>query len=94
MSNANTENTRIGRSFQKNVQEILQNRYGMNFEWEPSISIGTPPKNHKFDLANEDRTIVASANVIHGRIQVTFRVQNLWDLIKLCFILGFCRLKL
>ncbi|MCI2112749.1 MAG: hypothetical protein LKJ92_04615 [Ruminococcus sp.] len=31
----------------------------MNFEWEPSISIGTPPKNHKFDLANEDRTIVA-----------------------------------
>ena len=58
MSNKNTENPLIGKAFQKKVQKILVERYNMDFEWEPAIPIGTPPKNHRFDLSNKDRTIV------------------------------------
>ena len=58
MSNKNTENPLIGKAFQKKVQKILVERYNMDFEWEPAIPIGTPPKNHRFDLSNNDRTIV------------------------------------
>ena len=58
MANTNSENPYVGRKFQKLVQKILKERYNTYFEQEAAIPIGNPPKAHKFDLANNDRTIV------------------------------------
>jgi len=38
---------------------ILKEKYNTYFEQEAAIPIGRPPKDHKFDLANTDRSIVA-----------------------------------
>ena len=59
MANLNSENPHVGRKFQEFVQTILKEKYNTYFEQEAAISIGRPPKEHKFDLANADRSIVA-----------------------------------
>ena len=59
MANANSENPYVGRKFQELVQSILEKEYSTSFEQEAVVAIGKPPKGHKFDLANEDRSIVA-----------------------------------
>lgn len=59
MANANSENPYVGRKFQELVQSILEKEYRTSFEQEAVIAIGKPPKGHKFDLANDDRSIVA-----------------------------------
>ena len=59
MANLNSENPRVGRKFQEFVQTILKEKYNTYFEQEAAIPIGRPPKEHKFDLANADRSIVA-----------------------------------
>lgn len=59
MANANSENPYVGRQFQEFVQTLLEERYDTYFVQEAAIPIGKPPKNHKFDLANSDRSIVA-----------------------------------
>jgi len=59
MSNPNSENAHIGQKFQELVLSVLQDEYQTDFEKEVAIPIGKPEKDHKFDLANEDRTIVA-----------------------------------
>ena len=41
------------------MQTILKEKYNTYFEQEAAIPIGRPPKEHKFDLANADRSIVA-----------------------------------
>lgn len=59
MANLNSENPHVGRRFQEFVQTILKEKYDTYFEQEAAIPIGKPPKEHKFDLANADRSIVA-----------------------------------
>mgnify|MGYP000517321082 FL=1 len=62
MANLNSENPHVRRKFQEFVQTILKekyNTYNTYFEQEAAIPIGRPPKEHKFDLANADRSIVA-----------------------------------
>lgn len=58
MTNANSENLRIGLKFQKLVQMILEEKNSTSFEEEAAVTIGKPPKGHKFNLANNDRLIV------------------------------------
>ena len=59
MANLNSENTRVGRNFQKLVQMVLGEKYNTHFELEAAIPIGSSAKDYKFDLANTDRSIVA-----------------------------------
>ena len=59
MANANSENPYVGRKFQELVQSILEKEYSTSFEQEAVVAIGKPAKDHKFDLANDDRSIVA-----------------------------------
>ena len=59
MANLNSENPRVGREFQELVKSGLEEKYNMAFKQEAAIPIGKPAKDHKFDLANEDRSIVA-----------------------------------
>ena len=59
MANLKSENSHVGRKFQEFVQTILKEKYNTYFEQEAAIPIGRPPKEHKFDLANADRSIVA-----------------------------------
>ena len=59
MANLNSENPHVGRKFQEFVQTILKEKYNTYFAQEAAIPIGRPPKEHKFDLANADRSIVA-----------------------------------
>lgn len=59
MANTNSENPHIGRRFQEFVQTLLEKRYNTLFDQEVAIAIGRPPREHKYDLANKDCTIVA-----------------------------------
>lgn len=58
MANLNSENPYVGRKFQELVQGILGKIYNTYFEQEAAIPIGNPLKDHKFDLANRERSIV------------------------------------
>lgn len=86
MANLNSENPHVGRKFQETVRVILKEKYNACFEQEVAIPIGHPPKEHKFDLANGDRTIVAeckcytwtdSGNVPHYKLQYLQRLGTL-----------------
>ena len=59
MANTNSENPLVGRKFQEYVKIVLEKKFKTEFNLEAAIPIGDPPKDHKFDLANKDRTIVA-----------------------------------
>lgn len=59
MANTNSENPHVGRKFQELVKSILEAEYDTYFEPEAAVAIGRPGKDHKFDLANKDRSIVA-----------------------------------
>ena len=59
MANANSENPHVGRKFQESVKLILEKKFCTSFEQEAAVAIGKPAKDHKFDLANDDRSIVA-----------------------------------
>lgn len=59
MANSNSENPHVGRRFQESVKLILEKKFCTSFEQEAVVAIGKPAKNHKFDLANDDRSIVA-----------------------------------
>lgn len=53
----NSKNSRKGKYFEERVRYALQRRYKKNFSSKP-ISIGNPPKLHKFDLVSDDEKIV------------------------------------
>lgn len=55
---SNSDNPRNGAMFQKQVKDWFQRNYAMFFELEKKISIGNPPKDHKFDIVSEDGAIV------------------------------------
>lgn len=58
MSNKNCDNPRVGRGFQAAVQCVLEKKFRKKFYFEVPIKIGNPAKNHKFDLATKDGSIV------------------------------------
>lgn len=55
---SNADNPKIGASFQEAVQQFFSNKYGPGFELEQKLPIGSPPKDHKFDIVNFDKRIV------------------------------------
>ena len=59
MANTNSENPHVGRRFQELMKTVLDDVCSTTFEQEASVPIGRPPKDHKYDLANKDRSIVA-----------------------------------
>ena len=59
MANTNSENPYVGCRFQELVQSILEKEFNTSFEQEVVVAIGKPPKAHKFDLADKDRSTVA-----------------------------------
>lgn len=54
--NSNKENPGIGADFQEKVAEWFRNNYHKDFTVEKKISIGNPPKEHKFDIVAEDNS--------------------------------------
>ena len=56
--NTNSENPRVGKTFQIAVQRWLQESLHMPFETEKKIAIGNPAKLHSFDIASLDGNIV------------------------------------
>jgi len=59
MSNTNSDNPIVGKQFQDLAKYALERVRCTEFEEEPSIPIGIPAKEHKFDLANKDKSVVA-----------------------------------
>ena len=57
--NLNSENPRVGKSFQEKVSKILENHFEVSFDIEVPIQIGSPLKNHRFDCVSEDKKIIA-----------------------------------
>lgn len=55
---SNSDNPRNGTVFQKQVRDWFQKQYGCTFELEKKIPIGQPAKDHKFDIVDENDTIV------------------------------------
>ena len=54
---ANSDHTRIGADFQKQVLEWFADHIGPGFELEVKKPIGNPPKDHKFDIVNPEKRI-------------------------------------
>ena len=54
---SNSDNPRLGAVFQRQVLEWFQDHFAVKFEFEKKIPIGTPAKDHKFDIADEAGTI-------------------------------------
>ena len=89
MANYNSENSRVGRKFQEFVQAILEKEYNTYFEQEAAIPIGRPPKEHKFDLANADRSIVAECKCYMWTISGKIPSAKLTGLDEAVFYFGF-----
>jgi len=75
---SNSENTQIGADFQDQVFGWFCANYSLRFDKEKAIAIGKPAREHCFDIANEDNSIVIeckcytwtkSGGVPHGKIR-------------------------
>lgn len=86
---ANSDHTRIGKEFQHLVQQAVSIKYGAEFEEEPAIPIGTPPKDHYFDLASKDRSIVAECKRYTWTISGNVPSAKLKGLNEAVFYFGF-----
>ena len=53
----NSDNPINGAMFQREVQEWFIKHFGAGFELETKISIGNPPKEHKFDIVSIEKKI-------------------------------------
>ena len=89
MANYNSENSLVGRKFQEFVQAILEKEYNTYFEQEAAIPIGRPPKEHKIDLANADRSIVAECKCYMWTISGKIPSAKLTGLDEAVFYFGF-----
>ena len=89
MSNSNSENPHVGRKFQELVQSILEEKYKTSFEQEAAVLIGKPPKEHKFDLANKDRSIVAECKCYTWTDSGNVPSAKLMGLDEAAFYFGF-----
>lgn len=93
MANLNSENPHVGRKFQETVRVILKEKYNACFEQEVAIPIGHPPKEHKFDLANGDRTIVAECKCYTWTDSGNVPSEKLMGLDEAVFYFGFLPAK-
>jgi len=57
--NANSDNTKTGRDFQFRARRAFEKAFGLEFDLEVKLPIGSPAKAHTFDLASANRAIVA-----------------------------------
>ena len=89
MANTNSENPRVGRKFQEFVQAILQRKYDISFEQEVAIPIGSPPKNHQFDLVSTDRSVVAECKCYTWKDSGNVPSAKLMGLDEAVFYFGF-----
>ena len=89
MANSNSENPFVGRHFQGVVQRILEKNYNTKFDQETAILIGNPPKEHKFDLANADRSIVAECKCYTWTDSGNIPSAKLMGLDEAVFYFGF-----
>lgn len=89
MAIIDSSNTYVGRTFQEAVQSILEGKYHMRFEQEVTIPIGRPPKGHKYDLANGDRTIVAECKCYSWTESGNIPSAKLMGLDEAVFYFGF-----
>ncbi len=55
---SNSDNPRIGAEFQGEVLDYFSSTRGPGFKMERKIPIGNPPKDHKFDIVNDELKIV------------------------------------
>ena len=55
--NSNSKNPHVGAEFQRIVKEKLEEKYNKTFDMEKKIAIGTPSKEHKFDIVAADNTM-------------------------------------
>lgn len=53
----NSDNPKNGAVFQKQVQDWFIDKYNLVYELEKKIAIGTPPKDHKFDIVCDEHKI-------------------------------------
>ena len=58
MPSSNRLNPERGRAFQKRASEVLSQHFGVDFRSDYPIAIGTPPKEHKFDLVSIEQRYV------------------------------------
>ena len=89
MAITDSSNTYVGRTFQEAVQSILEGKYHGCFEQEVTIPIGRPPKGHRFDLANSDRTIVAECKCYTWTESGNIPSAKLMGLDEAVFYFGF-----
>lgn len=89
MANKNSENPHVGRIFQEKVQSLLEKRFRTTFDQEVSIAIGSPPKPHKFDLANIDCSIVAECKCYTWTDSGNVPSAKLMGLDEAAFYFGF-----
>ena len=55
---SNSDNPHNGAVFQEQVKKWFEEHYHRTFVLEKKIAIGNPPKDHKFDIADENETII------------------------------------
>lgn len=56
--NSNSENPKVGKAFQMAVKEWFEVNTHMHFEVEKKIAIGSPAKQHSFDIAEKNNSVV------------------------------------
>lgn len=54
---SNSDNPKNGAIFQSSVRDWFQDHYKMPFELEKKLPIGSPSKDHKFDIVDSANTI-------------------------------------
>ena len=56
--NSNSENTKVGKTFQTLVWKSISAYFGIPFELDVAFPIGSPAKPYRFDCVSEDKKIV------------------------------------
>ena len=89
MTNTNSENPYVGHEFQESVKSILEKKFNTRFESEVAVAIGNPAKGHKFDLVNEDRSIVVECKCYMWTTAGNVPSAKLMGLDEAVFYFGF-----
>lgn len=64
--NSNSDNPKVGKAFQLAVKEWFEQARKVPYQMEKAIPIGTPGKNHKFDLAEATGNVVVECKCYPG----------------------------
>ncbi len=70
--NTNSENPKVGKTFQEMVCKSVSEYFQVDFDLEVAIPIGHPSKNHKFDCVSDDTTkVLCIKKAVHLNKQET-----------------------